>query len=374
MKFLKLLLPTLLVFSLLLCSCSVDSLGDIISSITGNTKEPEHVIPEYGFPDGSELEEKPNEDPEENPGDTPDDDPTDENPGDENPGEDNKDDNKDDNNDKEDTDVILERRSLAGKTIVNFGDSIFGLNSGTGTEVSAVLANITGATVYNSGYGGCRMASYLKADGSINEPWDAFSMYRLVDAIVSGDFSYQEAAFGFNEPNMRAYFKTHLNTLQSLDFNKVDIVTISFGTNDFTSSKNNPKAVGENKYNTHALEGALRYSIEKLHKAYPHLEIYVSTPIYRTWFNSDKTAITGDSTTYKNKFGYTLSQYCEMIENVVAEYDSVTLIDAYRGTGFNASNRAEYYVDPNKDLTHLGEKGRKVLAEYMAEIMCTQYK
>ena len=362
MKFLKLLLPILLVFSLLLCSCSVDSLGDIISSITGNTKEPEHVIPEYGFPDGSELEEKPNEDPEENPSDTPNDDPTDENPG------------EDDNNDKEDTDVELVRRSLEGKTIVNFGDSIFGLNSGTGTEVSAVLANITGATVYNSGYGGCRMASYLKADGSINEPWDAFSMYRLVDAIVSGDFSYQEAAFGFNEPNMRAYFKTHLNTLKSLDFNKVDIVTISFGTNDFTSSKNNPKAVGENKYNTHALEGALRYSIEKFHKAYPHLEIYVSTPIYRTWFNSDKTAITGDSTSYKNKFGYTLSQYCEMIENVVAEYDYVTLIDAYRGTGFNASNRAEYYVDPNKDLTHLGEKGRKVLAEYMAEIMCTQYK
>ncbi len=357
MKFLKLLLPILLVFSLLLCSCSVDSLGDIISSITGNTEKPdsenpEHVIPEDGHPDGTEPEDKPNEKPEEAPGE----------------------DNTDDNNDKEDTDVILERRSLAGKTIVNFGDSIFGLNSGTGTEVSAVLANITGATVYNSGYGGCRMASYLKADGSINEPWDAFSMYRLVDAIVSGDFSYQEAAFGFNEPNMRAYFKTHLNTLKSLDFNKVDIVTISFGTNDFTSSKNNPKAVGENKYNTHALEGALRYSIEKLHKAYPHLEIYVSTPIYRTWFNSDKTAITGDSTTYKNKFGYTLSQYCEMIENVVTEYDYVTLIDAYRGTGFNASNRAEYYADPNKDLTHLGEKGRKVLAEHMAEIMCTQYK
>ena len=361
MKFLKLLLPILLVFSLLLCSCSVDSLGDIISSITGNTKEPEHVIPEHGFPDGSELEEKPNEDPEEN-------------PGDENPGEDNKDDNKDDNNDKEDTDVELVRRSLAGKTIVNFGDSIFGLNSGTGTEVSAYLAKATGATVYNNGYGGCRMASYLKADGSINEPWDAFSLYRLVDAVVTRDFSYQEAAFGFNEKNMRDYFRTHLNTLKSLDFNKVDIVTISFGTNDFTSSKNNPKTTANDKYNTHALEGALRYSIEKLHKAFPHLEIYVSTPVYRTWFNSDKSAIIGDSTTYKNKFDYVLTDYCKMIEDVVAEYDYVTLIDAYRGTGFNAENRAEYYADPQKDLTHLGDKGRKVLAEYMAEIMCTQYK
>ena len=268
----------------------------------------------------------------------------------------------------------LVRRSLEGKTIVNFGDSIFGLNSGTGTEVSAFLAKVTGATVYNSGYGGCRMASYLKRDGSINEPWDAFSMYRLVDAVVSGDFSYQEAAFGFNEPNMRAYFRTHLDTIKSLDFGNVDIVTISYGTNDFTSSMNNPKAEGNSKYNTHAIEGALRHSIEKLHAAFPHLEIYVSTPIYRTWFNDDKTEIIGDSTTKKNTFGYVLADYCKMIEDVVREYDYVTLIDAYRGTGFNAENRAEYYADPSKDLTHLGEKGRKVLAEYVADVISTQYK
>ena len=375
MKALKLLLPILLVFSLLLCSCSVDAFSDLIASITGETEKSDSEKPgntaEGELPNSNKPEETPDENPDENLGD----DPTD------NPGDDNDEDNKDDNKDEDDTPVVLERRSLEGKTIVNFGDSIFGLAS-NGQYVSTLLAKATGAKVYNMGIGGTRMASYLTAESTltnpiINDMWDPFSMYRLVDAIISKDFSYQDAAFkkysDFSNSN-RLYIKDSINTLKTLDFNNIDIVTISFGTNDFTSSKNNPKAEGDNKYNTHALEGALRYSIEKLHKAYPHLEIYVSTPIYRTWFNSDKTAITGDSTTYKNKFGYTLSQYCEMIENVVAEYDYVTLIDAYRGTGFNASNRAEYYADPNKDLTHLGEKGRKVLAEYMAEIMCTQYK
>ena len=352
MKFLKSLLPLLLIFSLLLCSCSVDAFNDLIGSITGNTEnpdgeDPEHVIPEEGRPDGSEPEEKP----EETPG---------------------------DDNNEDDTPVVLERRSLEGKTIVNFGDSIFGLAS-NGQYVSTLLAEATGATVYNMGIGGTRMASYLTAASTVNNPiindmWDPFSMYRLVDAIISKDFSYQEAAFkkyrDFNNSN-RLYIKDSIITLKTLDFNNIDIVTISFGTNDFTSSKNNPKATGDNKYNTHALEGALRYSVEKLHEAFPDLEIYVTTPIYRSWFNNDKTAIVGDSTTKKNTFKYVLADYCQMIEDVVSEYDYVTLIDAYVGTGFNADNRSEYF--PEKDPTHPNEKGKKVLAEYMAEIMCTQY-
>ena len=70
----KFILPILLVSSLLLCSCSVDSLGDIISSITGNTEKPDNTT-------GDEKPdvEKPNtENPDsEQPSDTPNDDPTD---------------------------------------------------------------------------------------------------------------------------------------------------------------------------------------------------------------------------------------------------------------------------------------------------------
>ena len=356
----KFILPILLIFSLLLCSCSVDSLGGIISSITGNTKEPEHVIPEHGLPDGSELEEKPNEDPEENPSDTPNDDSADEKPGDD------KDDNKEDDDD-DDSNVEVVKKPLNETTIVNFGDSIFGTQSGTGTEVSAYLAKATNATIYNVGYGGCRMASYLKSDSSINEPWDAFSMYRLADAIVSGDFSYQEAGFSFGEKNYRDYFRTHLDNLKKLDFNKVDIITISYGTNDFTSSKNNPKAPEDNKYDVNTLEGALRYSIEKIKKAFPYIEIYVCTPIYRTWYDKNNNySVVGDSTTYKNSFGYVLNDYVDMIKGVVAEYDDVFIIDT-ANLGFNARNRLQYFS--TTDGTHPNEKGRKLLAEFIAKAL-----
>lgn len=347
MKFLKLLLPILLIFSLLLCSCSLDSLGDIISSLTGDIENPDNT-PDVGTPD---------DDPDKKPADDPDKEPED-NPGD---------DNTDDNDDKEDTEVEVVKKPLSETTIVNFGDSIFGTQSGTGTEVSAYLAKFTNAKVHNIGYGGCRMASYLKADGSINEPWDAFSMYRLVDAIVSGDFSYQENGFSFGERNYRDYFRTHLNTLKKLDFNKVDIITISYGTNDFTSSKNNPKAPASNKYDVNTLEGALRYSIEKIQEAFPHIEIYVCTPIYRTWYDKNNNySIVGDSNSYKNSFGYVLTDYVNMIKGVAAEYDDVIVIDS-ANLGFNADNLLTYFS--TTDGTHPNADGRKALAQFIAEAL-----
>ena len=70
---------------------------------------------------------------------------------------------------------------LKGKTIANFGDSIFG-NRRPPNDVSTALAEITGATVYNLGFGGCRMAKH-------DTNWDPFSMYRLADSIATNDFT-----------------------------------------------------------------------------------------------------------------------------------------------------------------------------------------
>ena len=50
--------------------------------------------------------------------------------------------------------------------------------------------------------------------------------------------------------------------LKSIDFNDIDIITIEYGTNDFTGGVNidNPN----NSKDTSTFLGALRYSIEKI--------------------------------------------------------------------------------------------------------------
>ena len=266
---------------------------------------------------------------------------------------------------------ITKEAPLAGKVIANFGDSIFGTQSGTKTEVSYYLEQFTGATVYNFGVGGCRMATY---EGHVsNSAFDAFSMYRLADAIVSGDFSYQEEAIreldgsltGTKHSGYRDYIPEHLAAMKKLDFNDVDILTIAFGTNDYTANDIPPHAPEGNKYDTTTLEGALRYSIEKIQKAYPHINIYICTPIYRAWVDkNDNYAYFDDSTTHVNRWGYTLAEYVEFIKGVAAEYN-LPVIDSYHGLGINRQNRLEYFNI--NDGTHPNEKGRRLLAKYISE-------
>ena len=121
---------------------------------------------------------------------------------------------------------------MNGKVIVNFGDSIFG-NMEPPNDISSILAKLTGATVYNCAFGGCRMSRHA-------EHWDALSMYSLAEAVATGDFSYQDSIPMdelIEQGEMLDYFPKRKELLKKIDFNKVDIVTIAFGTNDYTARK-----------------------------------------------------------------------------------------------------------------------------------------
>ena len=115
--------------------------------------------------------------------------------------------------------VVIEKDFLPfyEKTIVNFGDSIFG-NKRPPNDISTALANLTGATVYNLGFGGCRMAKH-------NNNWDAFSMYRLAYAIANNDFSIQDAVDISSVSGMPSYFEETRMLLKNIDWNKVDIIS-----------------------------------------------------------------------------------------------------------------------------------------------------
>ena len=244
-------------------------------------------------------------------------------------------------------------KPLAGKTIVNFGDSIIGTAALTGTDISSYLAQITGATVYNCGFGGCRMSSYLP-----RQQWDAFSMYRIAYAITSRDFSYQEASFDFDDGGSKfpSYFRNHFETLKSIDFNEVDIITISYGANDFTASR------GEEDY-TMSFQGSLRYSIESILTAYPHINIYLCTPTWRTWLN-DEYEVISDSDTKRNDKGGKRTDYVQYVKDVGAEYN-LPVIDNYYELGFNHFTRSVYF--PKTDGAHPNERGRYLYAKHLAE-------
>lgn len=233
---------------------------------------------------------------------------------------------------------------LKDRKVVCFGDSLIGLERGD-TSATAFLANYTGATVYNVGFGGCRMSVHP------SHGYAEFSMWALAKAIAENDWTDQDTYASDGSD----YFPEQLATLKSIDFNAVDYAVIHYGTNDFGGGV----AIGPDSPATdyHTICGALRYSLTKLLTVYPRLRIFVSLPVYRFW-TVDGTIVYSD--TYTNNQGDTLVQVVEALRSVAEEFN-VPVIDNYYGLGINSTNAASYLYDG----THLNGAGRQRFGEYI---------
>ncbi len=239
---------------------------------------------------------------------------------------------------------------LYGKTIVNFGDSIFG-NQQPPNDISTFLANKTGATVYNCGFGGCRMSVHPTAE------YNAFCMYNLAEAITTRDFTLQNEAVASG--NLAERYSTGLERLKNIDFSKVDIVTIAYGTNDYAGI---PLENEDNPLDTSKFAGALRYSIETLLTDYPNLRIFVLSAAYRFWVDENN-EYTEDSNTRVNSIGLKLSDYNAKLKEVAEEYN-LPYVDDYN-IGIGKFNRYQYFNA--NDGAHHKETGRKLIAEQLAK-------
>lgn len=245
----------------------------------------------------------------------------------------------------EDGNIEIPISRLQGRTLVCFGDSITGMFAPP-ADYPSVIAKLTGMTVHNLGMEGCRMSHHT------DQYYDAFSMYKLADAITSGDYSPQEAAVG----HTGSYAANRVATLKAIDWSKVDYVTIMYGTNDVQGGVALDNA--EDPKDTTTYLGACRYAMEKLWTAYPNLKIMLLTPIYRYWpdtqQDSDEKTFTG---------GKHLYEFGDGLIEVAKAYKTPT-VDLYRTLGINKINRAYYF--PVGDGTHPNDLGRALLGEKVA--------
>ena len=236
---------------------------------------------------------------------------------------------------------------------MNFGDSIFG-QAQPPNDVSTFLAKKTGATVYNCGFGGCRMSQHGTAE------YNAFSMFNVANAVSSGDFTLQENAVASTEVTLSDAIKANFARLKTVDFSKVDIVTIAYSTNDWNGSVALDNE--ENLYDTATIGGALRTSIETLLTAYPNARIFVLSTTWRFW-HDDNNVYTEDSDTRTNSIGLKLADYNTKLKEVAEEYN-LPFVDDYN-IGINKFNRTQYFSAT--DGTHHQIEGRKLIASRLAK-------
>lgn len=237
---------------------------------------------------------------------------------------------------------------LSGKLCVCFGDSI---TAGLGDDnYPNVIAKQTGMKVINLGIPFSRLS-----DHPMDEQ-DAFSMYNLVDAIVTGDYEKQER-YADSEDLLET-----VKTMAEIDWKEVDFITLSYGAHEIKSTElldNN-----EDPHDRTTFLGALRYVLDRLDLEFPDAEVVVMTPLYRFWKESGETS--------DEYIVYEDMPYTKWVDTVIstAMDEDVFSIDLYKLPGFNKSNQELYYLE---DGINLNEKGQNVIGKIIAEKLIERY-
>lgn len=246
---------------------------------------------------------------------------------------------------KESVDVTGSRYpALTGKNIVHFGDSLteFG-------KYHDILKDMSSANTTKIGFGGCRMANVPSTH--FRYKYNQMSMVSVSESIKNNDFTELEKAANNLKVNDNDDNTQQVNDLKNIDFNKVDYITILFGTNDYTSLVpiGSPNSAVDTEFN-----GAINKTVENILTTYPHIKILFLTPTWRARMDNGDGK---ESDKNPNSNGDYLINYVDAIIERADNY-KLNKVDLYRNSGINKFTTAYYQVDG----LHLTEQGDQLLA------------
>lgn len=245
-------------------------------------------------------------------------------------------------------------------TILCFGNAPFADDRDSEDNLANIIAEETGAVVYNCSVPGSYLAAQRVPFDSSAAPMDAYTLYWLSHLAVSGvnNHMYSEAAreLGSGLPQEAEYVR---DTLLQLDLNTVDIITIMYDATDYL--------MGHDMYNDDNDEditqftGNLEASISLIHSEYPHIRFIVLSPTYAFAVNEEGEYVSSDMYRYGKQdvlSTYVIKQYgsCASL--------SVSFIDNLYGT-ITEDNAAEYLTDN----LHLNVAGRRLVARRFVDAL-----
>lgn len=250
----------------------------------------------------------------------------------------------------------------AGKTIVMVGDSIIGAYRDV-TSIPKQLEHRSGATCINCGFPGTAMGN--DTVGTVTQDREIFCGWRILKAIADNDYTDQLAAIAGQSQFIQDHpeFEVSIANLQAVDWTKVDILTVSYGTNDFglevelTDNQSNLK-------DCNTFGGAFRTGLEAFMTAYPNIKVVIFSPIWRAAVSDG--VITIDFSKDKGGRPYGLWEYVAKEESIAAEY-CLPYRDMFYTTSFNAFTWTAYF--PTTDGTHPRATGRAAMAKMYADFL-----
>lgn len=230
-------------------------------------------------------------------------------------------------------------------TILCLGNSPFADNKGE-SGLAQTLARKMNGVAYDGSFANTYQTMYNKVYQDTYRP-DGLSLYSVVSAICSGDFSLVESTAA-------TVGETELQTaqmLKNLDFKTVDMLVIMYDLSDYISGRPLYNETDPNDLITWT--GSLNASLELIEATYPHIRtVVLSMPACGK--TVDGYYIDGDK---QNLGNGTIPDYLNYEMNVILA-NGVSYIDNYYGV-ITVENKDEYLVNEY----HLNEKGIEAIAD-----------
>ncbi len=241
--------------------------------------------------------------------------------------------------------------------VVLFGNDTFAQNKGTSDDMANLIAELSGATVYNCAFTDSYLASTNNFINPASDPMDAFNLYWLTTAFALNNLEPYDAVFEQYADKIPADAKETFDTLCSIDFDTVDVIGIMYDANDYLAAK--PMTNINKADDIFCFTGNLVASIDLIQEYYPHIRIIVMSPTYAYAINPDGDYVSSDLYCYINdsEISHKLSDYALLIERATAP-QGVSFVDNIYGT-INENNADQYLLDN----ISLNVEGRKKLAE-----------
>lgn len=215
--------------------------------------------------------------------------------------------------------------------IVFWGDSIIGNYTGS-LSIPGVVNGLTGAAVYNCGYGGT--SASLGPETSVSLPG-------IVKAFFEKDLS--------EIPTETQIYEGFLSYINAPHIDKKTCYVIHYGINDYF--RGHPIS-SDDPLDTTTYAGAIRNAVACIKENSPDSQIILCTPIY-----------CGYATDESDEPGvFHLQEYVNAVFTLAEELD-VDVLDNFYAMGVNSSNYEEYLLD----MVHPNEKYRFMIAQKVIE-------
>lgn len=243
-----------------------------------------------------------------------------------------------------------------GLSIAIFGNGPFAEDRSSKDGLANLLAEETGATIYNCTISGSYLASTQSGVPDIDSnPWDAFNFYWMslfsTNVEVNDYFGEALEILGEDAPPEAAEIYEIFSTL---NFDTMDIIVIMYDATDYFAGR--PACSTDEIPGLQSFAGNLEAGLDVLKRQHPNTRIIVMSPTYAfsDRLDEDGDYISSDIVRYGQD---ALSTYVSKSAEICS-VAQVTFVDNFYVT-FNEDNARNYL----SDNMHLNSDGRKKVIE-----------